>query len=73
MKKEEIKEILAKDLTDYINLKKNQDECSGFIEGYEKAFEHLQQETPKEKCDGCKRAEGSDSIYTCSCNVETQP
>jgi hypothetical protein len=25
----------------------------------------------KEKCDGCKRAKGSDTIYTCSCNVET--
>lgn len=26
---------------------------------------------PKEKCEGCKRAEGSDSIYTCNCGVET--
>ena len=24
----------------------------------------------KQKCDGCKRAEGTDSIYTCNCNVK---
>ena len=24
------------------------------------------------KCEGCKRAKGSDTIYTCNCNVNKQ-
>lgn len=37
--KELEKKQLAIDLTDYINKKKNQDECIGFIDGYKKANE----------------------------------
>jgi len=32
---------LAKELRDYIHLNKNQDECSGFADGFEKACEVL--------------------------------
>jgi hypothetical protein len=33
------KERLEKSLTEYINQKKSQDECVGFIDGYEQAIE----------------------------------
>jgi len=29
-------------------------------------------ETQVEKCDGCKRNEGTDSVYTCNCNVKRE-
>ena len=35
------KAMLADDLTDYINKKHTQEECSGFIDGYESALNKL--------------------------------
>ena len=40
---EQDKKRLAKALNDYIELKRNQAECTGFIDGFEKAIEYMNQ------------------------------
>jgi hypothetical protein len=35
------KAVLAIELNKYINLKENQDKCSGFIDGFKAAVKHL--------------------------------
>ena len=67
MKKEEIK-ISKEDLIKLLHIATNN--IKDFVTDNDRFLnEHLQQETPKEKCEGCKRAEFSDTIYTCSCGV----
>jgi hypothetical protein len=40
---EQDKKGLAKALNDYIELKRSQAECTGFIDGFEKAIEYMNQ------------------------------
>lgn len=47
-----MKKLLAKALTDYINQKKNQDECVGFSDGFKAAFDLLGSELDKERPNG---------------------
>ena len=54
---ENIRKNLAKELSEYINKKKTQEECSGFIEGFERACDLIEQfnskfskDSKKENC-----------------------
>lgn len=42
-------DLLAENLTDYVNEHHNQDECSGFIDGFNKGFKAADQFTPKQE------------------------
>lgn len=76
MKKEDIKDKLANIFNGLEHLQCGHDEDSNshaleLANDVKEIIEHLQQETLKGKCDGCKRAEFSNSVYTCSCGVDT--
>ncbi len=54
---EQNKKGLEKALNDYIELKRNQAECTGFIDGFEKAIEYMNQGLLLPKHDVSKRFE----------------
>ena len=57
--------IACDELVEITNLSRNQQFCDNCLAGIAEAGRKY-----KQKCDGCKRAEGTDSIYTCNCNVK---
>ena len=84
-KEEKQKAMLADSLTVYIKDKHTQEECTGFIDGFNKVFERLEElESPpddsdKEDCDkshggGCKhdgrkRPDPLGGIYCAECHT----